>query len=75
MPDWFSRPIQSPYIYLILGVFLFSLGVVGTYTGKTSDRFSWVYRAEEPGAFWLLVAMYYLGGLLFIGIFFARAIR
>jgi hypothetical protein len=69
MPDWFSRPIESPYIYLILGVFLFSLGVVWTCTGKASARFSWVYRAKEPVVFWLLVAMCYLGGVLFIGIF------
>jgi hypothetical protein len=28
-----------------------------------------VYRAKEPGVFWGVVAIYYLGGVLFIGIF------
>jgi hypothetical protein len=74
MPAWFSRQIESSYYFLILGVFLFSLGVVGTCTGKTSARFCWVYRAKEPVVFWLLVATYYLSGVLFIGIFCARAI-
>jgi hypothetical protein len=71
MHDW-NSPIKSPYVFLILGVFLFSLGVVWTCTGRASARFSWVYRDKEPVLFWLLVAMYYLGGVLFIGIFMSN---
>ena len=65
MPDWYSH-----YIYLILGVISFSGAVVSTCTGKTRARFSgWVYRAEEPTQFWWVVTIYYLGSVLFIGIF------
>jgi hypothetical protein len=70
--DWWHTPISSPYVFLILGVFLFSLGAVWTCTGKASARFTWVYRAEEPCLFWLVVAMYYLGGVCFIGYFLYR---
>jgi len=72
MPDWYSRQIKSPYYFLILGVIFFSLGLVWTCTGKASARYRWVYRSQEPTAFWWVVAMYYLGGVLFIGIFLLR---
>jgi hypothetical protein len=52
-----------------MGGFLFSMAVFSTFTGKTSARFCWVYRAKEPIVFWLVVAMYYLGGVCFIGYF------
>lgn len=69
MPDLHSQ-IRSPYFFLILGIILFSAAAAWTYTGKVRTRFQgWVCRTEEPNEFWWLVAMYYLGGILFIGIF------
>ena len=59
----------QPYIYLTAGVSLLFLGVFSTYTGKASSRFRWIYRAKEPSEFWWAVAIYYLGGVLLIGIF------
>jgi hypothetical protein len=68
MPDWYSD-----YIYLILGVIFFSGAVVSTFTGKTWVRFSGlVYRAKEPGVFWCVVAIYYLGGVFCIGNFLSN---
>ena len=68
MPDWYSH-----YIYLILGVISFSGAAVSTCTGKTLSRGQgWVYHAKEPTVFWWVVAIYYLGGVLFIGIFLLR---
>ena len=65
MPDWYSH-----YISLMPGVISFSGAVASTWTGKTRARFSgWVYRAKEPNQFWILVALYYLGGVLFIAAF------
>ena len=65
MPDWYLH-----YIYLILGIISFCAAVVWTCTGKARTRFhSWVYRAQEPLVFWLVVATYYLGALLFIGLY------
>ena len=37
---------------------------------KSADTLlRWVYRAIEPRQFWWVVAMYYVGAVLFIGIF------
>jgi len=70
MPHWWSHQIESPYYFLILGISSFSAAVVWTCIGKARARFSgWVYRAKEPTQFWWLVAMYYLGGVFFIGTF------
>jgi hypothetical protein len=67
MPDWESR---SPYVWLIAGVISLFLAVVGTCTGRTCGRYRGsVYRAKEPKEFWWLVAIYYLGAVLFIGLF------
>jgi hypothetical protein len=69
IPDLY-RFLWDRYICLILGVILFSAAVVWTYKGKAWARFhGWVYRAEEPIQFWLIVAVCYLGGVLFIGMF------
>jgi hypothetical protein len=54
---------------LIGGAFLLLLGLVSTFTGKASSRFSWVYRAESPKTFWWIVAVYYLGGIFLVGRF------
>ena len=64
--------LRPPLIYLVLGVITLSVAVVSTCTGKTWGRFGgwvWVYRAKEPNEFWWVVAIYYLGSVLFIGIF------
>jgi len=65
MPHWYSQ-----YICLILGVILFFGAVVSTRARKTRvPFFGWVYRAKEPNVFWWVVTVYYLAGVLFIGIF------
>jgi hypothetical protein len=69
MPDWFSRPIKSPYVFLIIGISLFAAALVYMYTGKASTRYRWVYRTKEPHEFWWAVAMWCLGGVFFVGIF------
>jgi len=70
MPDWWNTPIRSPYLFLILGGISLSAAVVWTCTGKAWVRFcGWVYRAEEPKRFWSEVATYYVGGIVFLGIF------
>jgi|HubBroStandDraft_1064217.scaffolds.fasta_scaffold933498_1 hypothetical protein len=62
--------LSPPYGLLIFGVFSLFLAVRGTCTGE-----AWaflgrvVYRDEKPKQFWRLVAMYYLGGVYFIGHF------
>ena len=65
MPDWYSH-----YIYLILGISSFSGAVVSTCVEKTSARTGrWIHCAKEPNTFWWVVAIYYLGALLFVGLY------
>jgi hypothetical protein len=62
--------LRPMYGWLLFGVFSLFLAVVGTCTGEAWARFGRVvYRAKEPKQFWRLVAMYYLGGVCFIGYF------
>jgi hypothetical protein len=69
MDDLFSL-LRPPYIFLILGVISFSGAVVSTCTGKTWARFEGsIDRSKEPNNFWSVVAIYFLGSLLFIGLF------
>ena len=72
VPD-LSTLLRPPYIFLILGVVSISAATVFTCTGKVWVRFNdWVYRANKPGTFWCEVAVYYLGGVWFVGYFLYR---
>lgn len=62
--------LRAPYIYLMLGVISFSGVIASIWAGRTRTwGYGWVYRAQKPGDFWWLIAIYSSGGLLFIGIF------
>ncbi len=72
MPDLNSL-LRPPYVFLLLGIISISAATVFTCTGKVWVRFNgWVYRAKKPGTFWLEVALYYLGGVWFVGYFFYK---
>lgn len=67
MTDWDSQlPTSS---LLILGGTSFCAAVVWTCIGKARTRSGWVYRAQEPNVFWLVVATYYIGAVLFVGLY------
>jgi hypothetical protein len=73
MPDWWSRPIKSPYLFLILGGLSIFAAAVFTHMGKAWVRFNgWVYRDKEPRWFWWEIALDYLVGVLFVGYFLYR---
>jgi hypothetical protein len=68
--DWWNTPIRSPYYFLIVGLISFSAAVASTCAGKTYGRYGgWASRAKEPTDFWWTVAIYYFGGVCFIGYF------
>jgi len=66
--DWWHA--RMPYYYLVVGAILLLAAVVSTLTGKTYGRYLGVVsRAKAPTDFWWGVAIYYIGGLCFIGYF------
>jgi hypothetical protein len=66
--------LRPPYMFLTLGGIMFSGAVVSTCIGKTRTRYGrTVYRAKNPGEFWRIVTVYYIGGILFIVLFWNRA--
>ena len=67
MPDSVLRP---SYVLLIFGIFSLFMAVLGTCTGVTGARYGgWVYRDKEPTQYWWTVALYFFGGVFFVGIF------
>lgn len=62
MPD-----VKSHLIFMVLGGACFCAAAVWACIGKARSRFGWVYRAEEPIVFWVVVAIYFLAGSFFIG--------
>lgn len=62
--------LKPPYTLFDFGLFSLFLAVVYTLLGKVGLRGGgWIYRAGEPRRYWSTVAMYYLGGVLFIVLF------
>ena len=60
--------LKRPHVFLTLAIISLSGAVVSTCIGKTWARTGrTIYRAEEPSTFWWVVAIYYLGALLFLG--------
>lgn len=53
------------------------IGIASLLTGETftmqryTDQY-FVERSKEPKKFWLLVALYLIGGLVFIGLYVSR---
>jgi hypothetical protein len=69
MPNWDSL-LNPNFIYLIPGCIFIFAAVVSMRAGKTYGRFGVsASRSEEPAQFWWGVALYFLGGIFFIGIY------
>jgi energy-coupling factor transporter transmembrane protein EcfT len=68
--DHYSYLIDRQHRFLLIGIVLLIIAVVFTLTGETVERYrGMVYRAEEPKRFWWDVALFYLGGIFFIGLY------
>jgi hypothetical protein len=65
-----NSDLMGPRGWLISGLFLLFLAVGGTLTGGTLARYGQIVnRAEDPKEFWWTIAIYFLGGICFIGYF------
>jgi len=68
--DHFSYLIDEQHRFLLIGIVLFVMAGVFALSGGTFEPHSGiVYRAKEPKRFWWNVVAYFLGGLLFIGVY------
>jgi hypothetical protein len=66
--------LRPPHVFLILGTASILAAAIFTRMGKVWVRFNgWVYRTKEPRWFWYEVALYYLGGVWFIGCFLYKS--
>jgi len=59
--------------YHLLGFLFLIVAGISMCTGKTLSRYQGlVTRAKEPKTFWLLVAVWFLAGIVFIGGFLSQ---
>jgi hypothetical protein len=68
-PDHYSYLIDRQHRFLLIGIVLLLMAVVFTLTGESLERGRMAHRAEEPKRFWWDVALFYLGGIFFIGLY------
>ena len=68
--DHFSYLIDRQHRFLLIGIILLVVAVVFTLAGESLERYGrMVSRAEEPKRFWWNVAMFYVGGAVFIALY------
>jgi hypothetical protein len=70
--DHYSYLIDRQRRFLLIGMVVLLLAVVFTLTGESVQGWGLpiVSRAEEPKRFWWAVALFYLGGIFFIALYF-----
>jgi hypothetical protein len=69
--DRFSYLIDRQHRFLLIGIVVLVTATMFTLTGQSLEPYGrMVNRAEEPKRFWGNVAMFYLGGIFFIALYF-----
>jgi len=68
--DRFSYLIDRQHRFLLIGIVLLTVAAAFALSGEAFERYGrTVDRAEEPQRFWWDVAMCFLAGLFFIGLY------
>jgi hypothetical protein len=70
MEDRIAKFIIEPRHFL--GFVFLIVAAISMCTGKSPTRGHLVSRAEEPKTFWWLVAVWFLAGIIFIGLLSQR---
>jgi hypothetical protein len=71
---WYGYLMARHNISLILAVVLIGMALISTVTGVCLVKYQGiVMRATDPKTFWQNVAMYYLLGILFLGLYLYTA--
>jgi uncharacterized BrkB/YihY/UPF0761 family membrane protein len=66
-----TQPFPRRDVMLLVGMFFTALATVFTFNGWCIDRFRGkIYRAEDPKGFWQVVIIYYVLGVICLGVFF-----
>jgi hypothetical protein len=69
--DPFSYLIDRQHRFLLIGIIVLVIAVIFTLAGESLERYGrMVSRAETPKRYWWNVAMYYLGGIFFVALYF-----
>jgi hypothetical protein len=71
---WYGYLMARHHTFLILGAVLMVMVLIFTLTGRCLLRFQGIIdRATDPKTFWQSVAMYFLLGLLCLGLYLYTA--
>jgi hypothetical protein len=63
--------IDRQHRFLLIGIIVLVIAVIFTLTGESPERYGrMVSRAETPKRYWWNVAMYSLGGIFFVALYF-----
>ena len=67
---WYGYLMARHHTFLLLGATLMVMALIFTLTGRSLERFQGIIsRAKHPKEFWQSVAVYYLLGLLCLGLY------
>jgi hypothetical protein len=71
---WYGYLMARHHTFLILGTVLMVMALISTLAGRCLVKGQGIInRAEDPKTFWQNVAMYYLLGLLCLGLYLYTA--
>ena len=71
---WYGYLMARHHTFLILGTVLMVMALIFTLTGECLVKYQGIIkRAEDPKTFWRSVAVYYLLGLLCLGLYLYTA--
>jgi len=71
---WYRYLMARHHMALILGTVLMAMALIFTLTGRCLVKYQGIVnRDKDPKTFWQNVAVYYLLGLLFLGLYLYTA--
>jgi hypothetical protein len=69
-PYWYGYLMARHHTFLILGAVLMVMAIIFTLTGECLVKYQGIiYRDKDPKEFWQGVAVYFLLGLLSLGLY------
>lgn len=67
---WHRYLMARHHVSLILGIVLMGMVLISTLTGRSLVKYRGIVsRAEDPKTFWQSIALYFLLGIFFLGLY------